>query len=142
MTGRRQAVALLVLAALLGVGLAVGAASIGTNDPAPTTSGTGSTVVDTVTAVNAIQAGAVLLDVRTPEEYEAGHIAGAINLDIEAPDADARLAELDPDARYVVYCRSGNRSTIAAQRMIDLGITDVVNGGSFDALALEALPIE
>lgn len=142
MTGRRQATATLALATALGLGLAVGAAACSTGDPAPTTSGSGSTVIDTVTAVNAIQAGAVLLDVRTPEEFETGHIAGAINLDIEAPDADARLAELDPDARYVVYCRSGNRSTVAAQRMIDLGITDVVNGGSFDALALEALPIE
>lgn len=61
--------------------------------------------------------GAVLLDVRTPSEYAGGYISGAINIDIMSADFQHRIAELDKDKTYFVYCRSGNRSGQACQYM-------------------------
>lgn len=68
--------------------------------------------------------GVVVLDVRTPGEYAEGHLPGAVNIDVEAADFGARIAELDPDATYAVYCRSGNRSAVALERMREAGFTD------------------
>lgn len=53
---------------------------------------------------------AVLLDVRTPAEFEAGHMAGAMNVDIENQSFGDEIKKLDPAKTYFVYCRSGNRS--------------------------------
>ena len=63
------------------------------------------------------KAGFVLLDVRTPAEFADGHLPGAVNLDIQARDFLTRLGGLDRGKTYLVYCRSGNRSTKAAQAM-------------------------
>jgi rhodanese-related sulfurtransferase len=63
------------------------------------------------------QAGFVVLDVRTPAEFAGGHLPGAVNLNIQAPDFLRRLGEIDRGKSYLVYCRSGNRSTKAAQAM-------------------------
>lgn len=73
----------------------------------------------------------VILDVRTPDEFAEGHIDGAIMIDFYETDFSARLAELDPDAPYLIYCRSGNRSGQTRAIMADLGFTDVadVDGG-------------
>ncbi len=73
----------------------------------------------------------VVLDVRTPEEFAGPHLEGAINLDFYEPTFAAEVAALDPDASYIVYCRSGNRSGQATDLMRDLGFTDVhdVDGG-------------
>lgn len=68
--------------------------------------------------------GVVVLDVRTPGEYAEGHLPGAVNIDVEAADFGDRIAELDPDATYAVYCRSGNRSAVALERMREAGFTD------------------
>jgi rhodanese-related sulfurtransferase len=75
--------------------------------------------------------GVVVVDVRTPEEFAEGHIANAVNIDVGAPDFRERLEGLDPDAPYVMYCRSGSRSAEAADIMEDLGFTDTqeVDGG-------------
>ncbi|MEQ6902927.1 TSUP family transporter [Nocardioides sp. YIM 152588] len=115
-----------------------------------TSSGTSSVAAPAVTdptaivtpaqAVAALDAGAFALDVRTPEEYAAGHLAGAANLDVSGPDFEAGLASLDRDASYVVYCASGNRAGGAVARMLDLGFTDVVNGGGFVDLAAAGVP--
>lgn len=74
-----------------------------------------------------------IVDVRTSEEYEAGHLEGAINIDIRGTDFDARIAELPADARYVVYCASGNRSASAVERMTELGLTDLVDAGGMSS---------
>ncbi len=73
----------------------------------------------------------VVLDIRTPEEFQAGHVADAIMIDFYADDFADQLAELDRDATYVMYCRSGNRSAQAAETMTNLGFTDVaeIDGG-------------
>ena len=75
--------------------------------------------------------GAVLLDIRTPEEFAGPRIEGAINIDFYAPDFADRVGALDPDAAYVVYCRSGNRSSQARGVFEALGFADVsdVRGG-------------
>lgn len=74
---------------------------------------------------------AILLDIRTPEEYASERIADAENIDFYAPDFSDQLASLDPDETYVVYCRSGNRTDSAMDVFDDLGFAVVyeVEGG-------------
>ncbi len=71
-----------------------------------------------------------VIDVRTPSEYAAGHIAGAQNIDVEAADFGSRIATLDKKAPYLVYCHSGRRSGIAATQMAAAGFTDIADGGA------------
>lgn len=97
-------------------------------------------VVAPAEATSLIDAGAVVIDVRTPEEFAAGHLQGAENIDVQAADFHERVGKLDPDATYVLYCRSGSRAGAAAQMMTDMGFTDVVNAGGFDTLAAAGLP--
>lgn len=63
----------------------------------------------------------VVLDVRTAAEFAEGHLEDAVNIDVESPDFEQRLAELDPDLPYAVYCRSGNRSRVALDAMQEQG---------------------
>jgi len=75
----------------------------------------------------------VVLDVRTKEEYDAGHIAGAVLLPNETI-ADTR-PDLLPDlgAEILIYCRSGNRSAQAANKLVAMGYTNVYDfGGIID----------
>ncbi len=82
-------------------------------------------------AAIALKQGRTVIDVRTPEEYEAMHIEDAVLMDIQDPGFDQALSELAPVGRYVVYCRTGNRSAAATERMRDAGL-DVLDGGSLD----------
>ena len=87
--------------------------------------------------------GVVVLDVRTPEEFAEGHLAGAVNVDASAPDFDEQVSELDADATYAVYCRSGSRSAAAVKRMQAGGFTDVEHlGGGILAWQEAGLPVE
>lgn len=85
-------------------------------------------------ALELIAAGALLVDVRTPEEFAAGHLEGALN--IPHDQTEARLAEYgtDKSASIVVYCRSGRRSGIAEDILTKNGFTAVHNGGGYEAL--------
>lgn len=94
----------------------------------------GADVVPAAEAVAAIEDGAKVIDVRTPEEYDAGHLPGARNIDVSADDFESRIEALDPTESYVVYCRTGNRSAAAVRTMLDAGFDDVVNGGGYDDL--------
>jgi rhodanese-related sulfurtransferase len=67
----------------------------------------------------------VVLDVRTPGEFSEGHLAGAVNVDLLAPDFAARLSAMDRGKSYLVYCRTGNRSTKAVHAMEQLGFRTV-----------------
>ena len=71
----------------------------------------------------------VLVDVRTSEEYAAGHIPGAILIPLSelAAEADGQLP--DKDAKIIVYCRSGNRSAQAAELLDGLGYTRIYDMG-------------
>lgn len=117
-TPRRRAA--LVLTAALAVApltLASCASSSGSTGPDPA-------------AANAVAAGATIIDVRTPAEFADGHLDGAVNIDVQAADFDQRIAELDPDGTFLIYCRSGNRSAVAVDRMGALGFGNLSDLGS------------
>ncbi|GAB3308381.1 MULTISPECIES: rhodanese-like domain-containing protein [Hymenobacter] len=73
------------------------------------------------------QPGAVLLDVRRPDEFALGHLPGAINIDVTSPDFARRVAALDQAQPTYVYCRSGARSATAATQLTKAGFTTVAN---------------
>ena len=75
----------------------------------------------------ATDAEVVLLDVREPDEYAAGHIPGSILIPLGDLDRSERLKEIDPSQKIVVICRSGNRSEFGQQMLMDMGFTDVYN---------------
>lgn len=77
----------------------------------------------------------ILLDVRTPEEYAAGHLDGARLLDFNGGDVAEAIPSLDPDAKYLVYCRSGNRAGQAIALMEGAGFVDLTNLGSLEQAA-------
>lgn len=98
--------------------------------------------VRTVAAAEAVEqlGGRTIIDVRTPDETAAGMLDGALNIDISAADFRDRIASLDRDGSYLLYCRTGNRSAQAASIMRDLGFTDVIDGGGFDSLVAAGAP--
>lgn len=65
--------------------------------------------------------GAQLIDVRTPGEYEEGHIPGARNIDMYSPGFVDEIQKLDKDAPIYLYCRSGNRSGSVLGAMKQMG---------------------
>lgn len=77
------------------------------------------------------QPNTVLIDVRTPAEFAAGHISGASNIDVESADFASQIASLDKTKTYALYCHSGRRSGIAMQLMQQAGFTNVydLSGG-------------
>lgn len=75
---------------------------------------------------------AILLDVRTAEEYATGHLAGAQLLDFNGGEFAAAIPTLDPEAEYLVYCRSGNRSGQAVALMEQAGFTKLTDLGSLE----------
>jgi len=88
--------------------------------------------VDVATAKNLIKSNEVIiLDVRTPQEVAEGAISGAVNLDYLADDLEDKLAELDKEKEYLIYCRSGNRSLKTLKLMNEAGIDRVyeIKGG-------------
>lgn len=78
---------------------------------------------------------AVIIDVRTPEEFAAGHLSGALNIDFNGEDFEAQISKLPKDGTYVLYCRSGNRAGQALTMMNGLGYASVTNAGSLQQAA-------
>ena len=77
--------------------------------------------------------GYIILDVRTQEEYDQGHIPGAIVISHEEITEKAEDVLTDKDQLILVYCRSGRRSKIAAEAMVELGYTNIMEfGGILD----------
>ncbi len=85
-----------------------------------------------VTAADArrlVESGARLVDVRTREEFAAGHLPGAVNIPVQ--ELDRRMTELEPkDEPVVLYCRSGNRSGLAARMLKSAGYSAVHDLGA------------
>ncbi|GAA1059322.1 rhodanese-like domain-containing protein [Agromyces bracchium] len=79
-------------------------------------------------------ADAVVVDVRTPAEYAAGHLEGAVNVDLTSGELAAEIPALDAEGDYVVYCKSGNRSAQATALMEGAGL-DVTDAGSMQQAA-------
>jgi len=84
--------------------------------------------------------GTVVVDVRTPAEFAAGHVDGAVNIDVESADFASQIATLPNETTYAVYCRSGRRSALATDQMAEAGFTSLVNleGGVADLQAAGA----
>ena len=70
---------------------------------------------------------AVLLDVRTPAEFDSGHLPNAVNVDINDPAFMSEIENLDKSKHYLVYCRSGARSYNACNIMTNNGFGKVAN---------------
>jgi rhodanese-related sulfurtransferase len=68
---------------------------------------------------------AVLVDVRTPAEFEVSHIQGAVNIDYENINFENEVKKLDNSKPYFIYCRSGNRSSKSAIIMEESGIKNI-----------------
>ena len=78
------------------------------------------------------ESGYIILDVRTPEEFADKHIPGAINIPNETIGTD-EIPELpDKDQLILVYCRSGNRSKQASEKLVALGYTNIVEFGGIN----------
>lgn len=76
---------------------------------------------------------AVVVDVRTPDEYGTGHIAGAVNMNL-FDDFEERMAGFDRERPVYLYCASGGRSGRAASILERLGFETVVNAGGYGDL--------
>ncbi len=76
-----------------------------------------------------------IIDVRTAAEYQAGHLVGSINIDVESADFTTRVSGLDPTGSYLVYCHSGRRAQLALTEMKSLGFKTVTNAGGIDEAA-------
>lgn len=71
-----------------------------------------------------------IVDVRTAEEYASGHIEKATNIDVKGADFDKKSATLSKDKTVAIYCRSGARSKVAAQKLAEKGYTVIeLDGG-------------
>lgn len=75
----------------------------------------------------------IILDVRTPEEYNSGHIENAVLLPVTEITDKAEEVLPDKDAKILVYCRSGNRSATAAKDLINMGYTNVFDFGGINS---------
>jgi len=81
--------------------------------------------------------GIVLVDVRTPEEYNAGHLDNATNINLFDVDFEQKFATIDKEETIYVYCKVGGRSAKAQEKLLSLGYKNVINleGGYDDVLA-------
>lgn len=82
----------------------------------------------------------LLLDVRTPEEFNSGHIPGAVNISVD--QLAQRLSEVPQDKPVVLYCRSGNRSNQAAQILDRAGYTQIYDLGGIVTWQQQGYPVE
>ena len=134
MSRRLLALAVLALVAVFAI------AACGSDDSAGTA---GAYTVTADEAVEMIESGErTIIDVRSPEEFAAGHVVGAVNINVDGADFESRIAELDTEEPYLVYCRSGNRSARAAEQMEAAGIADIADAGGLADLAAAGAPVE
>jgi phage shock protein E len=81
----------------------------------------------------------LLVDVRTPQEFDGGFIAGAVNIPLQ--ELESRLSEIPHDIPVVVYCQSGNRSTQAAAILTEQGYTNIYNLGGINQWQAAGNPV-
>ena len=67
----------------------------------------------------------IVLDVRSAEEFNSGHIKGAVNIDIRQPDAFSKIDKLNKNAKYIVHCRTNHRSGMAVEHMMQSGFKNI-----------------
>ncbi|UXK10025.1 rhodanese-like domain-containing protein [Shewanella putrefaciens] len=81
-----------------------------------------------------IVAGAMVLDVRTPEEFAEGHLANAVNIPFEQVTQEFMNRGIPKDTPVVLYCRSGRRSGIAVADLVAAGYTQAFDAGAYQSL--------
>ena len=119
----------------IGVFTVFGCQQAGSSDTIPA-------AADVETCQQYIEDGAGLVDVRTPEEWNAGHLKGATHINLYDPDFEQRFAALDTSKIYVVYCRSGNRSGQAIEKMKPHGFSKLINmQGGIKAWTAKEFPV-
>lgn len=79
-----------------------------------------------------INQGAILVDVRTPNEFDNGHVKGSINIPLDR--ITHNLKRFENKNHIIVFCRSGNRSSQAKSILIQNGIENVTNGGTWQSI--------
>ena len=79
--------------------------------------------IDTNKALELIDSGAIVIDVRTKEEYDGGHIKGSINIPVDEIDK----IDYDKDDTLIIYCATGIRSQNAINKLVDMGYTSLYN---------------
>jgi phage shock protein E len=138
MTHRSRPLGLLLLLLVLALTLAACAKPTPPSAPAAAAPSATSSAKDPATARARIAAGAVVIDVRTPDEYAQGHLENATNLPVD--ELPARLGEVDglvagDKARpIVVYCATGGRAAQARTQLEAAGYKNIVNGGGYEDL--------
>ena len=119
-----------------------GIIACGGGEPRDTDAGAADAVAEAVAASGATERDVVYVDVRTPAEFAAGHVRGAIN--IPHTDMTERWGELEVhrDDSLVVYCRTGRRSGLALQVLHQQGFEHTRNARSLDVLVREGVPAD
>jgi rhodanese-related sulfurtransferase len=85
----------------------------------------------------------IVLDVRTPEEFKAGHLKGAFNADFNGKEFAKAVAELDKEATVVVHCQAGGRSKRSLPKLKELGFRNLVHlDGGFGDWEAAGFPVE
>ncbi|MGF1696222.1 rhodanese-like domain-containing protein [Vibrio lamellibrachiae] len=79
-----------------------------------------------------VSQGAVLIDVRTPDEFQQGHLEGALLRPLQ--EIDSWYSKLPKDTDIVLYCRSGRRSGVAFDHLQSLGFSQVHNAGGYQEM--------
>jgi len=86
-------------------------------------------------ALAKVSAGAILIDVRSAEEFDSGHIDGALNIPHTVILKGVKELGINQDADIVLYCRSGNRSGQATATLQKAGFKNITNAGAYASLA-------
>ncbi|MEI6728494.1 MAG: rhodanese-like domain-containing protein [bacterium] len=120
-----------------------------TSSSSSASSQTSSIAFETLATVNDLKLrldqknpGDILLDVRTPPEYSAGHIPGSINIDIENTNFDSQIQKLDKSKTYITFCRSGNRALVGSQKLSELSFKTIYSKQGFSTWQASDLAVE
>ena len=135
---------MMVLVAGCGSGGSDGVGAVASSSVAVSTGSTPLTKVTPQQGADLVQqlgAALTIIDVRTPEEFAAGHLEHAVNYDLEAGQFSAQIEPLDRAAPYLGYCHSGRRSAIAADAMVAAGFTQVYDVGGIADWQAAGLPV-
>lgn len=92
-----------------------------------------SQTIDCAQKEELMEDGAVLIDVRTSQEYAEGHLDNSINLTVDTIGVNIESLVSDKETKIIVYCRSGNRSATAADTLINLGYKNVYDLGAMSS---------
>ncbi|GAA4408534.1 hypothetical protein GCM10011450_00010 [Advenella faeciporci] len=90
--------------------------------------------VEAVTSQQTKEQAPIWIDVRTPAEFESGHVSDAINIEYQNLGSAIMSIVPNKDASINLYCRSGRRSEIARQTLLNMGYTNVTNKGAYESV--------